>query len=157
MLKWMPFAAAACIMLGACQKIEVTAAAAAVTEAEVNQEFDATTAAWASMDAARIKALYGQNVAGFDFAAGPLVGDRAAWDKNQEGYAAMKIDKVNVVGKHIQILDAATFIVTSVTEDLSTTNPKSNALVRCTDVYHRDEQGKWPIVNEHCSAMPKPA
>ena len=109
------------------------------------------------MDAARIKALYGPNVAGFDFAAGPLVGDRAGWDKNQEGYAAMKIDKVNVVGKHIQILDSATFIVTSVTEDLSTANPKSNGLVRCTDVYHRDEQGKWPIVNEHCSAMPKPA
>lgn len=149
--------AAAYIMLGACQKGESPVAASAVTEAEVNQVFDATIAAWASMDADKIKALYGPGVAGFDFAAGPLVGDRATWDKNQEGYAAMKIDSVKVVGKHIQILDAATFIVTSLTEDTSTTMPKSNGLVRCTDVFHRDEQGKWPIINEHCSAMPKPA
>jgi hypothetical protein len=144
-------------MLTACQKAEAPAGAAAITETEASVIFDATVAVWASMDATKIKALYGSNIAGFDFAAASLVSDQAAWDKNQEGYAAMKIDAAKIVSKHIQILDAETFIVTSVTEDSSTTMPSSNGLVRCTDVYRRDEQGKWPIVNEHCSAMPKPA
>jgi ketosteroid isomerase-like protein len=33
--------------------------------------------------------------------------------------------------------------------------PANNVTVRCTDVFQKDASGNWPIVNEHCSPVPK--
>ena len=37
----------------------------------------------------------------------------------------------------------------------SSKTPANNGAVRCTDVFQKDASGKWPIVNEHCSTVPK--
>ena len=130
-------------------------AAAAVTQDEASKAFDATVAAWGSMDAARIKALYGPDIAGFDYTMGPLITDRATWDKNQDAFAGAKLDNVKVVSKKIQLLGPDAFVVTSQSSGTSTAMPKNNSVFRCTDVFQRDAAGSWPIVNEHCSPMPK--
>ncbi len=146
------------VALGAtgCQKAKVAVAPAAVTEAEAGKVFDATVAAWQSMDAAKVKALYAPDVTGFDYTNGPLVPDRATWDKNQDAFVAAKLDKVNVVAKKIQLLGNDAFVVSSQSEGTSTALPANNTTFRCTDVYLRDASGTWPIVNENCSPMPKP-
>lgn len=142
-----------------CQKTEVAAApaasASAVTEAEASKAFDETVTAWQSMDAAKIKAVYAPDVTGFDYNDGPLVPDRAAWDKNQDAFAAAKLDKIDVVAKKIQLLGNDAFVVTSQSNGMSSATPTNNSTFRCTDVYRRDAAGAWLIVNENCSPMPK--
>ena len=151
--------AASCVLLAACEKAAAPAAAevAAVTEADASKAFDDTVAVWNSMDAAKIKALYAPDVAGFDAFYAPLVADRAAWDKNQDGFAAAKLDSIKVAAKKVQIVDGDTFIVSSVSDATSSTTPANNATFRCTDVYHRGADGQWTIVNENCSVPPKAA
>ena len=151
--------AASCVLLAGCEKaaVPVAAEAAAVTEAEASKAFDDTVVVWNSMDAAKIKALYAPDVVSFDIASPALTTDRAAFDKNQDAFAAAKLDSVKVAEKKIQIVDGDTFIVSSVSDGTSSTIPANNATFRCTDVYHRGTDGKWWIVNENCSVPPKAA
>lgn len=151
-------ASALTALLGACQQAATpapVATVAAVTEEEAAKAFDATVAAWQSMDATRIKALYAPDVAGFDYSAPDLVSDRITWDKNQDAFAAAKLDSVKVTNKKIQLLDGDNFVVTSHSIGTSTATPASNFTFRCTDVYHRPGGGQFAIVNEHCSGVPK--
>ncbi len=141
----------------ACHKAADTAAPPPVSEADAAKIADATVAGWTSMDAAKIKALYGPSVVGFDYAIGPLSTDRVTWDRAQDIFAAAKIDGAVQVSRTIQILDSDVFVVSGVWDVTSSTMPASNGTVRCTDVYQKDANGHWPIVNEHCSAMPKAA
>ncbi|MEO6152587.1 MAG: hypothetical protein ABIT09_11045 [Croceibacterium sp.] len=150
----------AIVLLTGCQQATAPAPAAtmaAVTEDEASKAFDATVASWQSMDPVKIKAVYAPDVAGFDFVAPDLVTDRAAWDKNQDAFAASKIDSVKVSGKKIQLLDGDNFVVTSLSVGTSSATPANNTTFRCTDVYHRAAGGEFAIVNEHCSAVPKEA
>ena len=114
--------------------------------------FAATVAAWESQDAARIKVLYAPDFAGFDFT-GPLITDRATWDKAQEAFAAGKIDKVVIKGSAIQLLGPDAFVVSSFGEDTSSASATTVATFRCTDVFKRIAGGNWSIVNENCSSM----
>jgi ketosteroid isomerase-like protein len=141
---------------GACHKATDTAAPPPVSEADATRIADATVAGWTSMDVTKIKALYGPSVVGFDYAIGPLSTDRVTWDRAQDIFAAAKIDGANQISRNIQILDSDVFVVSGVWDVKSSSTPASNGTVRCTDVYQKDSNGHWPIVNEHCSAMPKP-
>ena len=129
-------------------------AAAPVSEAEAAKAADDMVGAWQSQDAARIKALYSSDVVAFDFASPALTTDRAAFDKNQDVFAASKIDKITQVERKIQIPDADDFIVSGAWDDHSTIQA-NNGRFRCTDVFHKQADGKWLIINEHCSAEPK--
>nr|WP_166176487.1 hypothetical protein [Altererythrobacter segetis] len=143
-------------LLVACQQSAPSptadATAAAVTEDEAGKAFDTTIAGWQSADAATIKALYASDVAGFDFV-GPLVTDRSTWDKNQDAFAAAKIDKIVIKAKKIQLLGPDAFVVSSYGDDISS-SAKASATFRCTDVYKREASGSWLIVNENCSSTP---
>ena len=154
------FATAAVALLGACSQPSepaATATTAALTEADATKVTEATLAAWQSMDAAKIKAVYAPDVVGFDFATAPLVTDRAAWDKAQDAFAAGQIDKITPTAQKVQIIGPDAFIYSMSGTNTSTAKPENNGALRCTDVFHRDASGAWLIVNEHCSAPPKAA
>ena len=143
--------------LGACKQDlapAATAPTATISAADADKIADATVAAWTSMEAGRIKALYAPGIVGFDFMTAPLVADRATWDKKQEGYAAAKMDVAEVKERKVQPLTADIFVMSGRWKLSSRANPKHNAVIRCTDVFHRDTEGNWPIVNEHCSTEP---
>jgi hypothetical protein len=145
------------LAVSACEKAADPAATPPpISEADAIKLADATIAAWTSMDAMKIKALYGPSVVGFDYAIGPLSTDRVTWDRAQDIFAAGKIDGASQISRKIQLLDSDIFVVSGVWDVKSSTTPVNNNTVRCTDVYQRDANGNWPIVNEHCSAMPKP-
>ena len=130
---------------------------AMISEVDAKTATDATVATWSSMDTKKIDALYSSDVVGFDVAAAPLSTDRANWTKNQEGFAAMKFDKVTVTASKIQILDDEDFIFSSVSDVTSTAGAIKSLTIRCTDVFRKQVDGKFLIVNEHCSTPPKPA
>ena len=150
--------AATTVAVGGCQKAATAPAAAtatAISEVEAGKIDDAAEAAWASMDAAKIKAVYGANIVGFDGSTPGLAHDRVAWDKLQDAFAAAKIDKIEQKDRVIQVLDADTFVVSGVFDVTSSASPGNAVTLRCTDVFQKAADGTWPVVNEHCSNTPK--
>jgi len=145
----------------ACNKTESLKAAApaqaAISEADAAKVADATVKVWTSMDAAKIKALYAPSVEAYDFAAATLSKDRTEFDKRQDGFAAEKLDAASQVERKIQILSPTVFVMSGTWQMTSSAAPANNGAVRCTDVFQQDQTGNWPIVNEHCSMVPKPA
>ena len=129
-------------------------AATMISDADAAKVTDATVAAWQSMDAAKIDALYAPDVVGFDVAAAPLSTDRANWTKLQQGFAAMKFDHATITQSKTQILDGEDFIFSSVANLTSTAGSVKALAIRCTDVFRKQADGKFLIVNEHCSAVP---
>jgi ketosteroid isomerase-like protein len=129
-------------------------AAAMISDADAAKVTDATVAAWQSMDAAKIDALYAPDVVGFDVSAAPLSTDRANWTKLQQGFAAMKFDHAAITQSKTQILDGEDFIFSTVANLTSTAGKVKALSIRCTDVFRKQADGKFLIVNEHCSAVP---
>jgi ketosteroid isomerase-like protein len=148
----------AAVMLAACnQKAEVPAApAAAVSEADATAAADATQVAWVTMDTAKIEAPYAKDIVAFDPVAAPMSTDWDNWHKLQEGFAAAKFDKIDVSDRKIQLLDSDTFVVSGTGTLTGSGEPKS-AVMRFTDVYQKQADGKWLIVNEHVSMAPASA
>jgi ketosteroid isomerase-like protein len=152
-------------MTAACQKPAATAnsaepagtAAAMVSDTDAAAAADATQAAWTSMDGAKIDAVYAPDVVGFDPVAAPLSTDRANWTKLQQGFAAMKFNHIDVADRKIQILDGNTFVVSGTATMTSTDGPVKSMPLRFTDVYHKQADDSWKIVNEHTSQVPKAA
>lgn len=128
--------------------------AAMIGEADAAKATNATIAAWQSMDASKIDALYAPDIVGFDPTVPPLSTDRANWTKLQQGFAAMKFDRVAVTQSKTQILDGDAFIFSSVANLTGTAGSVKAMSVRCTDVYRKQPDGKFLIVNEHCSSVP---
>ena len=146
------------IALAGCTKTTSTTTAstkAGISESDAAKIADDTLGVWRSMDAAKINATYAPEIAGFDMVMPALISDRATWNKAADGFAAAKIDGIEATARKIQVLNADTFIVSQSDKITSSTLPKNNSAVRCTDVFERGVDGKWLIVNEHCSAEPK--
>jgi ketosteroid isomerase-like protein len=127
---------------------------ATLSEADAAKITDATVATWQSMDASKIDALYAPDVVGFDVSAAPLSTDRANWTKLQQGFAAMKFDHLAITQSKTQILDSDTFIFSSLGNLTSTAGTVKALPIRCTDVYRKQADDKFLIVNEHCSSPP---
>ncbi|MGH6786136.1 MAG: YybH family protein [Novosphingobium sp.] len=139
--------------LGACQN-QPAATAAALSEADAAAAVDAVQAAWVTMDAAKIEAVYAKDVVAFDVMDPPLSTTWDNWHKLQQGFAAMKFDKIDVPDRKIQILDSDTFVASG-TGTLSGSGELKEAKMRFTDVYQKQADGTWLIVNEHVSFVPE--
>jgi uncharacterized protein (TIGR02246 family) len=144
--------------IAACnQKAAAPAPAAAVSEADATAAADATQAAWTTMDVAKIDAVYAPDVVGFDPADPPLSTTWDNWHKLQQGFAAMKFDGISVPDRKIQLLDDDTFVVSGTGNLTSTAGEMKAATMRFTDVYEKQADGRWLIVNEHVSFAPTKA
>lgn len=127
---------------------------AALSEADAAKITDATVATWQSMDASKIDGLYAPDIVGFDVSAAPLSTERSNWTKLQQGFAAMKFDHLTITQSKIQILGPDSFIFSSLGNLTSTVGTVKALTIRCTDVYHRQANDHFLIVNEHCSSVP---
>ncbi|HVR91851.1 MAG TPA: DUF4440 domain-containing protein [Novosphingobium sp.] len=140
----------------ACTPAANTAApeAAMITEAEAQAAIDAAHAAWVSMDTAKIEAVYAKGIVGFDFADPALSTTFENWHRLQVGFASMKLDHIDVTDRKVQILDGEDFIESGTATFTSKDGPMKTATMRFTDVYRKQADGKFLIVNEHVSAVP---
>ena len=147
------------VATGACTRSSETQpstpATAPISEADATKIADATENTWRSMDAASIKALYAPGIVGFDAGVAPLSTDRATWDKLQDGYAAARLDKITDSARKIQVLSADVFVMSGIADATSSSTPANNAVIRYTDVFEKQPDGTWLIVNEHTSIAPK--
>jgi len=152
---------AAAVTASGCNKVQSAKPAAsaeqAFSEADADKVADATVDVWKSMDAAKIKALYAPSVQAFDFAVPGLAKDRAEFDKRQDAYAEAKLDGATQLERKVQVLSPNAFVMSGTWDMSSSAVPANKATVRCTDVFEKDPNGNWLIVNEHCSQAPKPA
>ena len=151
-------AAFALSIVGCKQETAITPTATMpLTQADGEKVANAFIAELSSLDGARIKAVYDPAVAGFNTDSAPLASDRATWDKNEEGFIAAKFDRITSKDRKIQILGSDIVVLSGTWDLASTVLPTNVATVRCTDVFHRGTAGKWLVINEHCSIVPKPA
>ena len=152
----------ATVAIAGCQKqtapqATTADAGAKISESDAATAADATEAVWVSQDAAKIDALYAPDVVGFDPMEAPLSTDRSHWTKLQQGYAAMKFDHKDVRDRKIQVLDGEDFIASGTATLTSKDGPMKTAAMRFTDVYRKQPDGRFLIVNEHISMVPVPA
>ena len=66
----------------------------------------------------------------------------------------MKFDHLAITQSKTQILDPDALIFSSVGNLTSSAGPVKALPLRCTDVYRKQADGKFLIVNEHCSSVP---
>jgi len=127
-----------------------------LTEEEAIRIATAPMADWDTKNSQALDTMYAPDAIGFEPNTAPLVANGAAWLKINKDLLAMKFDKVTVQMRKVQILSNDVFILTSYTDMTSTNGPMSSTTWRCTDVFQRLSDGKFRIVNEHCSYPPKP-
>ncbi|MCB2014057.1 MAG: DUF4440 domain-containing protein [Sphingobium sp.] len=154
-MKYLPLLSCAALLLAGCQQKaeEAPPPPAALSEGDATIMVNRNEVELASMDAGRIKALYAPDVVAFDPGVDGLITERAAFDKAQDEFAAMKFDGFQRKDRKVQVLDADTFIVSGTSAIGSTAKPSNNSIVRYTDVYQKQPDGKWLIVNEHISMV----
>jgi ketosteroid isomerase-like protein len=140
------------LLLSACQPAaEAPAEPVKISESDAEIIANRNEVEFTSMNAARIKAAYAADVVAFDPGVPGLMMDRDTFDKAQDEFAAQKLDTFQRKDRKIQILDADTFIVSGTAELASTIVPGNAATFRYTDVYEKQADDKWKIVNEHIS------
>lgn len=127
-----------------------------VTEAEAAMMADETQTTWASRNIAAIESRYAKTVIGFDPADPKLSTTWENWDRLQKGMVEQGFDVVSVPDRRIQVLDGDTFVVSGVGTLKNSADAAKVAEFRFTDVYHRQDTGRFAIVNEHVSFIPKP-
>ncbi|MEO6716615.1 MAG: DUF4440 domain-containing protein [Novosphingobium sp.] len=137
----------------ACKRVETTK----ISEADAVAAADATQKAWISQDLTTVDALYSKEITAFDPASAPLATDWTTFDKYNQGFIAGKFDGITVPDRKIQILDSDTFVVSGTGMLTSTQGKDKSVPMRFSDVYEKQADGKWLIVNEHVSFVPKAA
>jgi ketosteroid isomerase-like protein len=152
-------ALAAITGLAGCQQpagSPVAAPKARLTEARALAIAMSPLTNWSTENAKALDAMYSPDAIGFDASTAPLVVDGAAFVAINQPFKAMNYNKVTVGTQKIQVLSDDIFVFTSDSDLVSTTGPDKPTKYRCTDVFQRQADGKFLVVNEHCSFPPKP-
>ena len=133
----------------------VAVPSARLTEAEAIRIASAPMANWSTMGTQALDAMYTADAIGFEPNTAPLIASGAAFAKVNKDLLAMKFDKVKALETKVQILSDDVFILTTCTDMTSTDGPVKSTTWRCTGVFQRQPDGKFRMVNEHCSYPPK--
>lgn len=129
---------------------------AVLTEAEATQIANAAGAGFASGDVAQVMAAYHPNVVAFSLLNNDLMTTEASNKADAEAFLKLQ-PKMTLNARKIQVLDADTFIDSSVvTVDVVKNGKPTWFVARITDVYQKQADGGWKIVNEHSSTAPTP-
>ncbi len=156
-------AATALLALAACDQLKKPAAteapppvAVAPTEAEAIALFDKLSAALATNDPVQIAAQYAPGAVMLSTSTNDVIKTQDAVLKDATEFTTMKAVAV-VNSRDVQVLDADTVVTTAVvTLDFKRNNRPTWVAMRVTDVFQKQGDGSWLIVNEHLSPMPKP-
>ena len=145
---------AATLLLAACQ---LPAAHPAVTEAEAQKIALDAESTFTTGDLGKIMDHYADQAVMIDASTVNPSTDRkiqTGWAKN---FISMKPADYQVADRHIQLVGPDAFISTGIerfTVGAGTARPTVSA--RFTDIFQRQSDGKWKIVNEHVSMPPTP-
>ena len=147
--------AAGTLFIAACQP---RAAQPPVTEAQAEKIARDAESTFTSGDLGKIMDQYADQAVMIDASTIDPSTDRktqTGWARN---FVSMKPADYQAVGRHIQLVGPDAFISTGIerfTVEAGAARPTVSA--RFTDVFQRQKDGKWKIVNEHVSMPPTPA
>ncbi len=130
---------------------------APVTEAQAEQIATAAEATFTSGDIGKVMDQYADNAVMIDASKPDPSADRKVATDSAKGFISMKPGDYHVIGRRIQLLGPDAFISTGIeqfTVAAGTARPTVSA--RFNDVFQRQGDGKWKIVNEHVSMPPSP-
>ena len=129
-----------------------------VTAAEAEQIATAAEATFTTGDLGKIMDQYADNAVMIDASKPDPSADRKVATASARTFVSMKPADYHVIGRHIQLLGPDAFVssgVESFTVAAGAARPTVSA--RFNDVFQRQGDGKWKIVNEHVSMPPTPA
>ena len=140
--------------LAACQP---SAAVPPVTEAQATQIAAAAEATFTGGDLGTIMNQYASNAVMIDASTADPSTDRKIQSGWAKTFVSMKPADYQVANRHIQLVGPDAFISTGVerfTVEAGTARPTVSA--RFTDVFQRQKDGGWKIINEQVSMPPTP-
>jgi hypothetical protein len=143
-------------MLGACQ--QAPKGAAPVTEAAAIKIAEQAESSFTTGDVAAIMNQYADSAVMIDASDPTPSTDRKVQTDWARNFASMQPAGYTVPDRHIQLLGPDAFISSgteSFTVGAGAARPTVTA--RFTDVFQRQKNGSWKIVNEHVSTPPTPA
>ena len=153
MRSWM--GAAALIALGGCMK--APADHAAPTTMEATKIAEQAEASFTTGNADAIMKQYADKAVMFDASHPAISTDRKVQSGWTRDFVSMKPADYHVPDRQIQVVGPDAF-VSSGTEvfTIQAGNSRPQVSARFTDVFQRQKDGSWKIVNEHVSMPPQP-
>ena len=147
--------AAGTFCLVACQQ---RAGPPSVTEAQAEQIARAAEATFTTSDLGKIMDQYADNAVMIDASTADPSADRKIQSGWAKTFVSMKPADFQVAGRHIQLVGPDAFVSSGIerfTVEAGAARPTVSA--RFTDVFQRQKDGKWKIINEHVSMPPTPS
>jgi hypothetical protein len=128
-----------------------------VTKAEAAKIAEAAEANFTTGDVRKIIGQYAEGAVMFDAGHGPYSTDRKVQTGWAQDFVSMKPADYHVPDRQIQIVGPDAF-VSSGTEIFTVAAGQARPTIsaRFTDVFQRQSDGSWKIVNEHVSLPPTP-
>jgi ketosteroid isomerase-like protein len=130
---------------------------AAPTTAEANKIAEQAEATFTTGNVDAIMRQYADNAVMFDASHPAISADRKVQSGWARDFVSMKPADYHVPDRQIQILGPDAFVSSGTevfTVEAGQTRPQISA--RFTDVFQRQKDGIWKIVNEHVSMPPAP-
>jgi len=128
-----------------------------VTKAEATRIAEAAEANFTTGDVRKIIGQYAEGAVMFDAGHGPYSTDRKVQIGWAQDFVSMKPADYHVPDRQIQIVGPDAFI-SSGTEVFTVAAGQARPTVsaRFTDLFQRQPDGSWKIINEHVSLPPTP-
>ena len=148
--------APAFLLVGACQK--APSGQPPVTEAQAAKIAEAAEANFTTGDLKKIMAQYADGAVMIDAATTDPSKDRKVQTGWAKTFVSMTPADYRVPNRHIQLLGGDAFISSGIeTFTVAAGAARPTVSARFTDVFQRQKDGSWKIVNEHVSMPPTPA
>ena len=129
---------------------------APVSSAEATQIAERAEASFTKGDAKAVMAQYADDAVMIDAGSPDPSTDRKVQSGWAQTFVSMQPADYKVVDRHIQLVGPDAFVSTGIetfTVAAGAARPTVNA--RFTDVFQRQKDGSWKIVNEHVSTPPE--
>ena len=163
-MRHLMFLAAAAVSLAGCNvqtsangdaSSDASSVAGAPSQSEAEAEVAAVTRDFLSGDAMKIMAHYAPGAVMLDAANPTPTADRNDQTRFATEFVSMKPSDLVADLKTIQILGKDIFVASGIASFLADVGPGRDRLsVRYTQVFQRQPDGRWLIVNEHMSMPP---
>ena len=130
----------------------------AVTAAEAATIAERAEASFTTGDVKAIMTHYADGAVMIDAATPNPSADRKVQTGWAQNFVSMQPAEFKVVGRQIQLLGPDAFISSGIeTFTVAAGQARPTVSARFTDVFQRQKDGSWKIVNEHVSMPPTPA
>jgi hypothetical protein len=142
------------LALAACEK--APSDSSPVTVAEATQIAERAEASFTKGDVKAVMAQYANNAVMIDAGSPDPSTDRKVQSGWAQTFVGMQPADYKVIDRHIQLLGGDAFISSgSETFTVAAGAARPTVSARFTDVFQRQKDGSWKIVNEHVSMPPE--